>query len=44
MTPELGQLALILALLLALAQGVLPLLGAWRGNGALMAVDRKSVV
>ena len=40
MTPELGQLALILALLLALAQGVLPLLGAWRGNGALMAVAR----
>jgi cytochrome c-type biogenesis protein CcmF len=40
MTPELGQVALILALLLALAQGVLPLLGAWRGNGALMAVAR----
>ncbi|WP_114240040.1 heme lyase CcmF/NrfE family subunit [Dyella sp. C9] len=40
MTPELGQLALILALLLALAQGVLPLLGAWRGHRALMAVAR----
>ena len=40
MTPELGQFALILALLLALAQGVLPLLGAWRGNGRLMAVAR----
>jgi cytochrome c-type biogenesis protein CcmF len=40
MTPELGQLALILALLLALAQGILPLFGAWRGNGALMAVAR----
>jgi cytochrome c-type biogenesis protein CcmF len=40
MTPELGQLALILALLLALAQAVLPLLGAWRGNRALMAVAR----
>ncbi|KRE92450.1 cytochrome C biogenesis protein [Frateuria sp. Soil773] len=40
MTPELGQLALILALLLALAQGVLPIVGAWRGNGALMAVAR----
>ncbi len=40
MTPELGQLALILALLLAAAQGVLPILGAWRGNGALMAVAR----
>ena len=40
MTPELGQLALILALLLALAQGILPLIGAWRGNRALMAVAR----
>ena len=40
MTPELGQLALILALFLALAQSVLPLLGAWRGNRALMAVAR----
>jgi cytochrome c-type biogenesis protein CcmF len=40
MIPELGQLALILALLLALAQGVLPLIGAWRGNHALMAVAR----
>ncbi len=40
MTPELGQLALILALLLALAQSALPLFGAWRGNRALMAVAR----
>ncbi|WIH03309.1 heme lyase CcmF/NrfE family subunit [Xanthomonas translucens pv. graminis] len=40
MTAELAQLALILALLLALAQGVLPLLGAWRGDRALMAVAR----
>ncbi|WP_426689694.1 heme lyase CcmF/NrfE family subunit [Rhodanobacter ginsengiterrae] len=40
MTPELGQLALILALLLALAQSILPLIGAWRGNRALMAVAR----
>ncbi|MDE2157236.1 MAG: heme lyase CcmF/NrfE family subunit [Xanthomonadaceae bacterium] len=40
MTPELGQLALILALLLALAQGILPLIGAWRGNRALMATAR----
>ena len=40
MTPELGQLALILALLLAIAQSALPLLGAWRGNRALMAVAR----
>jgi cytochrome c-type biogenesis protein CcmF len=40
MTPELGQLALILALMLALAQSILPLVGAWRGNSALMAVAR----
>jgi len=40
MTPELGQLALILALLLALAQSILPIIGAWRGNRALMAVAR----
>src|SRR5215469_16117108 len=40
MIPELGQLALILALLLAFAQGVLPLVGAWRDNRALMAVAR----
>ncbi|KAB7769388.1 heme lyase CcmF/NrfE family subunit [Xanthomonas maliensis] len=40
MTAELGQIALILALLLALLQGVLPLVGAWRGNAALMAVAR----
>jgi cytochrome c-type biogenesis protein CcmF len=40
MTPELGQLALILALMLALAQSILPLIGAWRGNRALMAVAR----
>jgi cytochrome c-type biogenesis protein CcmF len=40
MTPELGQLALILALLLALAQGIVPMIGAWRGNHAMMAVAR----
>jgi len=40
MLPELGQFALILALLLALVQTVLPLLGAWRNNAALIAVAR----
>ncbi len=40
MIPELGQFALILALLLALVQGVLPLIGAWRGNTRLIAVAR----
>ena len=44
MTPELGQLALVLALLLALAQSILPLWGAWRGNRALMAVARPAAV
>ncbi len=40
MTPELGQLALILALMLALVQSTLPLIGAWRGSQALMATAR----
>ncbi|MGH8041243.1 MAG: cytochrome c biogenesis protein CcsA, partial [Rudaea sp.] len=43
MLPELGQFALILALLLALAQCVLPIYGAWRGNAALMSVARPAV-
>ncbi len=42
MLPELGQFALILALLLALVQCVLPIYGAWRGNAALMAVGRRA--
>jgi cytochrome c-type biogenesis protein CcmF len=44
MLPELGNLSLILALLLALTQGVLPLIGAWRGHPALMAVARPAAV
>lgn len=40
MVPEIGQLALILALLLALVQGALPIAGAARGNVAWMAVAR----
>ncbi len=40
MIPELGQFALILALSLALAQSFFPLLGAYNGNGAWMAVAR----
>ena len=40
MLPELGNFALILALLLAIAQAVFPLIGAWRGNAAMMAVAR----
>ncbi|OJZ16735.1 MAG: c-type cytochrome biogenesis protein CcmF [Thiobacillus sp. 65-29] len=40
MIPELGHFALILGLLLALAQSVLPLVGAQRGDRTLMAVAR----
>ena len=40
MIPEIGHLALILALLLALAQGVLPLVGAARGVPAWVALAR----
>ncbi|MFT4180277.1 MAG: heme lyase CcmF/NrfE family subunit [Thermomonas sp.] len=40
MLPEIGQVALILALLVAALQALLPLLGAQRGIGPLMAVAR----
>src|SRR4029079_7334130 len=40
MVPEIGQFALILALLLALTQGVLPIVGAARGHAAWMALAR----
>ncbi len=42
MIPELGHFALILALSLALCQGVLPLYGAHRNNAALMSVARSA--
>ncbi|MFA0922448.1 cytochrome c biogenesis protein CcsA [Xanthomonas fragariae] len=44
MTPEFGHIALILALLLSLAQGVLPLIGVWRGNTALIGIARPAAV
>jgi len=44
MAPELGQFALILALLLSFAQCVLPLIGAARGNAALMGVARPAAI
>ena len=44
MIPELGHFALILALVLALVQAILPLAGAWRGNAAFMAVARPAAV
>jgi len=40
MIPEIGHFALILALSLAACQGVMPLIGAHRGDEALMAVAR----
>ncbi|MFM9983066.1 MAG: heme lyase CcmF/NrfE family subunit, partial [Burkholderiales bacterium] len=40
MIPEIGQFALILALILALAQGILPIVGAARGMPAWMGVAR----
>ncbi len=40
MIPELGHFALILALLVALAQSALPLIGAYRRDAAMMAVAR----
>src|SRR5947209_2690003 len=40
MTAEIGQFALILALVLAAVQTVVPLVGAWRADRALMAVGR----
>ena len=40
MIPELGNFALMLTLCIALAQSVLPLIGAARGNAAWMAVAR----
>ncbi|MBT9524968.1 MAG: heme lyase CcmF/NrfE family subunit, partial [Rhizobacter sp.] len=40
MTPELGHLALILALLVSITQGVLPLIGAHRGHAGWIALAR----
>jgi cytochrome c-type biogenesis protein CcmF len=40
MIPELGLLALILALCLALVQASVPLAGAWRGDQLWMALAK----
>jgi cytochrome c-type biogenesis protein CcmF len=40
MIPELGHFALVIALCIALVQGILPLVGAARGNTRLMAIAR----
>jgi cytochrome c-type biogenesis protein CcmF len=44
MIPELGQLALVLALLVATVQGVVPLVGAARRDAALMAFARPAAI
>ena len=44
MSAEVGQFALILALLLAFVQSVAPLWGAHRGDGVLMAVGRQAAI
>ena len=42
MIPEIGHFALILALALAILQGVLPMIGAQRNDVALMSLARPS--
>ena len=44
MLPELGNLALLLALVLALVQAAVPLLGAWWDDARLMAVARPAAI
>lgn len=44
MIPEIGQFALILALSLAICQGVLPLVGAHRNDAAMMQVGNTAAV
>ena len=44
MSAEIGQLALILAFMLGLVQGVAPLLGAHRGDSVLMSLGRASAL
>lgn len=44
MIPEIGHFALILCLALSIVQGVLPLVGAAKGNRALMAVARPAAI
>ncbi|MCH8867914.1 MAG: c-type cytochrome biogenesis protein CcmF, partial [Proteobacteria bacterium] len=44
MIPEIGHFALILALSLAVCQGVLPLIGAHRNDAAMMSVARTAAL
>ena len=40
MIPELGQIALIIALCLSVLQATVPLYGAWRGDGMAMGLGQ----
>ena len=42
MIPEIGHFALVLALVMALSQSVLPLIGASNGNAAWIALAKPS--
>ncbi|MEL7296536.1 MAG: heme lyase CcmF/NrfE family subunit [Pseudomonadota bacterium] len=44
MNPELGQIALIIALMLSLLQGVIPLVGAQRGDFAFMRLAKPAAI
>src|SRR5471030_716024 len=44
MTAEIGQFALVLALMLAIVQALAPLVGAWRVDPVLMAVGRNAAL
>ncbi|MEO8486250.1 MAG: heme lyase CcmF/NrfE family subunit [Betaproteobacteria bacterium] len=44
MIPEIGQLALALAFIVALAQGIVPFVGVARGDAALMAFARRAAL
>ena len=44
MIPEIGQFALILALVVAVVQGTLPLVGAHRGDPAWIAIARPASI
>ena len=44
MIPEIGHFALVLALSLALCQGILPLVGAHRQDDMLMSVARSAAL
>jgi len=44
MIPELGHFALIIALVISIVQGVVPLIGAHKNNAALMAIARPAAL